>query len=414
MDIQEQLLELRRKIARIDRKYATASPALPPPNPFQAPRPARYFIEELMTGEVVETAAGAHFETEKLYENHRRHGSMDISSLIELPEDLLDSLSGGTILKSHPKRWCFLDTETTGLAGGAGCYAFLIGVGSIDEEGFRVRQFFMRDFGDEPSLLSALSAYIARFDVLITYNGKTYDVPLLETRYRMARARPPFARLAHLDLLHGARRLWKLRLDSCRLVELENRILGLEREGDLPGEMIPYYYFQYLRIQQAFQLVPIFHHNVMDIVSLACLTAVVPFAFRSPADAALRHGADLVGLARWLAQAERFEEAVSLYRRAVDLGLPDNLLFKTLWEIGRLEKKLERYAAAVAVYTDLAAAKNPYRVSALEELAKYYERRECNYAMALEMTGSALALEDSEPLRRREQRLTTRLAARKK
>jgi len=274
-----------------------------------------------------------------------------------------------------------------------------------------VRQFFMRDFGEESSLLARLTEHLSHFDVLITYNGKTYDVPLLETRYRMARAKPPFARLAHLDLLHGARRLWKLRLDSCRLVDLENQILGLEREGDLPGEMIPYYYFQYLRTQQAFQLVPIFHHNVMDIVSLACLTAVVPFAFRSPADAALRHGADLVGLARWLAQAERFEEAVSLYRRAVDLGLPDNLLFKTLWEIGRLEKKLERYAAAVAVYTDLAAAKNPYRVSALEELAKYYERRECNYAMGLEMTCSALALEDSEPLRRRERRLKTKMAS---
>jgi len=157
--------------------------------------------------------------------------------------------------------------------------------------------------------------------------------------------------------------------------------------------------------------VPIFHHNVMDIVSLACLTAVVPFAFRSPGDAALRHGADLVGLARWLTQAERFEEAVGLFRRAVDLGLPDNLLFKTLWEIGRLEKKLERHAAALAVYTDLAAGKNPYRVAALEELAKYYERRERNYAMALEMTRSALGLEDNEPLRRREQRLKTRLAS---
>ena len=412
MDIQEQLAELRRKITRIDQKYANATPALPAAATWPGRlRPARYFVEELISGQVVETSAGEHFETEKLYQRHRRHGSMDISTLIELPDDLLDSLSGNTILKSHPKRWAFLDTETTGLAGGAGTYAFLIGVGSIDEEGFRVRQFFMRDFGEESSLLARLTEHLSHFDVLITYNGKTYDVPLLETRYRMARAKPPFARLAHLDLLHGARRLWKLRLDSCRLVDLESQILGLEREGDLPGEMIPYYYFQYLRTQQAFQLVPIFHHNVMDIVSLACLTAVVPFAFRSPADAALRHGADLVGLARWLAQAERFEEAVSLYRRAVDLGLPDNLLFKTLWEIGRLEKKLERYAAAVAVYTDLAAAKNPYRVSALEELAKYYERREWNYAMALEMTGSALALEDSEPLRRRERRLKTRLAS---
>ena len=253
MDIQEQLAELRRKITRIDQKYTTAAPAVPALATWpQRLRPARYFVEELISGQVVATSAGEHFETEKLYQRHRRHGSIDISSLIELPDDLLDSLSGNTILKSHPKRWAFLDTETTGLAGGAGTYAFLIGVGSIDEEGFRVRQFFMRDFGEEASLLARLTEYLSGFDVLITYNGKTYDVPLLETRYRMARSKPPFARLAHLDLLHGARRLWKLRLDSCRLVDLENQILGLEREGDLPGEMIPYYYFQYLRTQQAF------------------------------------------------------------------------------------------------------------------------------------------------------------------
>src|SRR6266478_5113255 len=410
MDVQEQLVELRRKIARIDRKYVGATPAPPPPAPFRPERPARYFVEEMMSGNVIVNAEGEHFQTEKLYHSHRRHGSMDISNLIELPEDLLDSLSGGTILRSHPKRWAFLDTETTGLAGGAGTYAFLVGVGSIDEEGFRVRQFFMRDFGDEASLLAALTGHLSRFDVLVTYNGKSYDVPLLETRYRMARAHPPFARMAHLDLLHGARRLWKLRLDSCRLVDLENQILGLEREGDLPGEMIPYYYFQYLRTHQAFQLVPIFHHNVMDIVSLACLTAVVPFAFRSPEDASLRHGADLVGLARWLAQAERYEEAVRLYRRAVDLGLRDDLLFKTQWEIGRLEKKLERYEAALAVYTDLAAAKNPYRAPAFEEMAEHYERRERNFAMALDMTRSALAIEDSVAMRRREQRLIKRMS----
>ena len=96
-------------------------------------------------------------------------------------------------------------------------------------------------------------------------------------------------------------------------------------------------------------------------------------------------------------------------RRAVDLGLRDDLLFKTLWEIGRLEKKLERYDAALAIYTDLAAARESVSRAGLEELAKHYERRERNYAMALEMTRSALALEDSEPLRRREQRLKARL-----
>ncbi len=149
-------------------------------------------------------------------------------------------------------RWAFLDTETTGLAGGTGTYAFLIGVGRVTPEGFRVRQFFMRDYAEEASLLCALSAHLAQFDVLVTYNGKAYDQPLLETRFEWhVRARLSVP-MAHLDLLLGARRLWKLRLESCRLVDLERQILGVEREGDLPGEMIPYVYFEYLRTERRF------------------------------------------------------------------------------------------------------------------------------------------------------------------
>lgn len=364
-----------------------------------------------MTGEVVATDWGEHFETEKIYERHRRHGSVDISSLMELPGDLLNALSNGAIQDSRPTRWAFLDTETTGLAGGAGTYAFLIGVGSIDPAGFRVRQFFMRDFGEEVSMLSALSRYLGQFDVLITYNGKAYDQPLLETRFRMARALPPFTRLEHLDLLFGARRLWKLRLDTCRLTELENQILGVEREGDLPGELIPYYYFEYLRTRQAFRLAPLFHHNVMDIVSLACLTAVAPFAFRSPEEVQFRHGADLLGVSRWLAQAGRREQAVGMFRRAVDLGLPDHLLFPALFEIGRLEKRLGRTAAAVETFTELTASPNPCRARAFEELARHYEHSERDYAAALEMTRRALELADSPLLRRREERLKRRLQA---
>jgi tetratricopeptide (TPR) repeat protein len=267
----------------------------------------------------------------------------------------------------------------------------------------------MRDYGEEASLLSRLAEYLAPFDVLITYNGKAFDQPLLETRFRMVRARHPFSRMEHLDLLFGARRLWKLRLESCRLVDLENRILGVERQGDLPGEMIPYCYFEFLRTQQAFEMVPIFHHNAIDILSLACLTAIVPFAFRAPEQAALRHGADLIGLARWVMQAGREEEAVRLFRRAVDMGLPDDLLFRTLWDIACAERKLGRWDSALAVVTDLAVSRNPFRVRALEMLAKHYEHRERNYAMALEMTRTAKALEDSAAIRRREERLLLRV-----
>jgi tetratricopeptide (TPR) repeat protein len=196
-------------------------------------------------------------------------------------------------------------------------------------------------------------------------------------------------------------------------VDLENRILGVEREGDLPGEMIPYCYFEFVRTQEAFRVVPIFHHNAIDILSLACLTAIVPFAFRSPEGHAsgpeARHGADLIGLARWLNQSDRREEALGLFRRAVELGLPDDLLFRTLWDIAACEKRLGRDAGAIAVLSDLAGSRNPYRVRAFEELAKYYEHRERNDAMALEMVKGALALEDSPEMRKRELRLKTRL-----
>ncbi len=409
-EIQEQLARLRRQIRRIDRKYAALKSGAAPVR--VVPRHSGRFIEELMTGEVVRTEQGEHFETERVWEPHRRHGSFGIGDLIALPDDLLSELSAGAIKRTRPAAWAFLDTETTGLGGGT--VAFLAGVGSIDEGGFRLRQFFMRDYIEEASLLTRLAEYLARFEILITYNGITYDQPLLETRFRMMRSRGvlrhPFARMTHLDLLFGARRLWKLRLDSCRLVDLENQILGVEREGDLPGEMIPYCYFDYLRTQQAFRLVPIFHHNAMDILSLACLTALVALAYRAPEETAFHHGSDLLGIARWLLQLERPEEALRLLLRAVDLGLPDGLLFRTLWDIALLHKRLRQPEAARAALEDLTASRNPYRARAFEELAKHYERREQDFSQALKMTRSARTMADNERLRRREQRLEARMA----
>src|SRR6516162_1761131 len=203
-DIQQQLAALRRRIAHVAR-----ASDLPRPAERRRDTPARLAIEEFLSGEVVRTAAGEHFETERVWARHRRHGSVDISDLADLPEDLLEPLSDGAVGTAPPARWAFLDTETTGLAGGTGTYAFLIGVGSIDSTGFRLRQFFMRDYSEEPSLLYRLAEHLSQFDVLITYNGKSYDQPLLETRFRMSRARHPFDRMQHLDLLFGARRLWK-------------------------------------------------------------------------------------------------------------------------------------------------------------------------------------------------------------
>ncbi|MDX1978682.1 MAG: ribonuclease H-like domain-containing protein [Bryobacteraceae bacterium] len=405
-DLQTQLDLLRQRVARINSKYSEA------PQRGNEPAESRYGVEEWLDGEEVETPGGHHFVTCRRWEPHRRHGSMDIATLSELPDDLLEAVSEGTIGAAPPSRWCFLDTETTGLAGGTGTYAFLIGVGYLDGGAFRVKQYFLREPGEEASALEALNEQLAQFDVIVTYNGKSFDLPLLETRFRMARMRPPFDRMGHLDLLHGARRLWKLRFDNCRLMELENQILGVEREGDVPGELIPYLYFDYLRKGEILRLVPVFHHNAIDVLTLACLTAIVPYAFRDPREARLVHGAEMMGLARWLQKAGRLEEALAWMRQALERRLPDALLFRAMWDVAQLERKLGREHASLAMYVELAASRNPHQVQALEELAKHYEHRERNHSMALEFTRQALALNDGAELRHRKARLERKLAPR--
>lgn len=408
-ELQKQLAELRQRVARIDAQYLTRSDAREQADLPILPRPAFHYVEEWLTGSEIETEFGKHFETEKLYQHHRRHGSADIGALSDLPHNLLDTISSGQVPDASPEEWAFLDTETTGLSGGTGTCAFLVGVGRITREGFHVRQFFMRDYGEEASLLDALTRHLTPFRVLITYNGRAFDQPLLETRYRLNRARPPFSKLEHLDLLYGARRLWKLRFDSCRLVDLENQVLGIERHGDMPGALIPYVYFEYLRTRQAARILPVFEHNATDILTLACLTGIVPYAFKDAGSGPLKHGAEMAGIARWLREAGEIERALALFRRGIDAGLPDDLLFRTMWDIAMLERKHGSIDRALETWTDLGSAKNPYRVRALEELAKHHEHSEKNYERALELTRSAIQHEDSSGFRKREERISRRL-----
>jgi uncharacterized protein YprB with RNaseH-like and TPR domain len=409
-ELQDQLAALRQRMARAvekcDEKYG--KPEKPYSTGFLRTPPQSFRVQEWFPGEEIETKHGKHYEMETFYAGHRRHGSADLSALAELPPDLLETLSNGAVRDVPPHEWAFLDTETTGLAGGTGTAAFLVGVGRITAEGFRVRQFFMRDYGEEASQLDALTRHLEPFRVLITYNGRTFDQPLLETRYRLNRARSPFDRFEHLDLLYGARRLWKLRFESCRLIELEQQVLGFERQGDVPGAMIPYIYFDYVRTGEMARLLPVFHHNAIDILTLACLTGIVPYAFKDPASAPFRHGSEMTGLARWLREAGEMEQARTLFRRAVDAGLPDDILFRTLWDIAALERKLGCEEAALGVWNDLAACRNPFRVRAMEELAKHYEHRTKDYAQALELTRGAIALGSSVSLRKREERLVRR------
>jgi uncharacterized protein YprB with RNaseH-like and TPR domain len=409
---QERLESLRSRVEQVaaecDRKYGASQRLLTPDS--LSPN------ENAALGAEVETPFGRHLESEKLYPGHQRHGSADIGALSDLPHDLLRQLSGGTIAAVPPGEWAFLDTETTGLgsgdSGASGTCAFLVGVGRITQEGFRVRQFFMRNHGEEASLLDALARHLRPFRVLVTYNGRAFDQPLLEARYRWNRAPAPFPALEHLDLLHGARRLWKLRFESCRLVDLENQVLGFEREGDIPGALIPYVYYEYTRTRQAARLLPVFEHNALDILSLACLTAIVPEAFNGDGGATLRHASEMTGVARWLRSAGDFEGARDLLRRAVQASghaaLPDGLLYHAMWDLALLERRLDAREEARALWEDLAqsSASYPFQVRAIEELAKHYEHRTKDREQALAWTRAGRAIEDSPELTKREARLT--------
>ncbi len=371
--------------------------------------PERYEAERVLDGVERENEHGRYFVQERFFPLHKLHGGFEISRLNEMPGGWLEGISKGSIEACDPSRWVFLDTETTGLAGGTGTCAFLVGVGTIEPEGFRVRLFFMRDYDEEAAMLHGLTELLDGYQVLVTYNGKSYDAPLLETRYRLRRLPMPLERLDHLDLLHGARSLFKLRMESCRLTHLEREILGMERQGDVAGELIPYLYFEYLRTKQAFKLAPLFHHNVMDIVSLACLTRVVLPAFAEPEAADLRHGQDLLGLARWLRRAKQTDSAAALYRRAIQAGMYDHEVFQALWEQALVEKKRGYHEAKAEILEDLAGSPNEFRPAACEELAKHHERITKDFARALELTVRALSMGPSEGLERRRARLEKRL-----
>ena len=168
----------------------------------------------------------------------------------ELTGETLALMSGKEIPADlDPRRILYLDTETTGL-GGSGTVAFLVGMGWLNDEGFEVHQFLMRDYPEEPYLLKHVAAGLERFDVLCTFNGSTFDVPLLESRLLMNRMDRSCLEMPHIDLLHMSRRLWKLRLGRCNLSRLEEAILVQPREEDLPGSEVPQRYFDYLKTKR--------------------------------------------------------------------------------------------------------------------------------------------------------------------
>ena len=322
---------------------------------------------------------------------------------------------------SDPSQWLFLDTETTGLAGGTGTYAFMIGIAWWEAGGFQVEQFFMRDLNEEFSVLLELSERMSKRPVLVTFNGKSFDWPLLETRYRMARSLPACTPCLHLDLLHPARQLWRLRLGSVRLRDLERHVLGAKgckldwsRHDDIDSTLIPQMYFDYLRGGSPEPLAGIFRHNQMDLRGLAALAGKILTLLdsgRGTAEAPALESHDpvaLLGLSRILRKRGHRARAREIYETALNAGLPRPVERLARQELAQLAKRGLDYARAVTLWDALrdAPASDSFdelaliadegrkalesAIEAAEQLAIYYEHRAKEPHRALKLVRASI------------------------
>jgi uncharacterized protein YprB with RNaseH-like and TPR domain len=438
-------LDRLRRLQGLRKQKKRRDPELPPrrsaPESGQAGRaPAR--LEEVVDGRVIENQAGTCFVVERRYRLDERRGPATLGALLHHEPALFAPIHpafnldrAGDYLDA-----AFIDTETTGLGGGAGVYAFMVGVGvfegigeveEIGESGrdveppifnpqssipnfvFTVRQFFMRSPAEEGAMLVALADLLSGYGMTVTFNGRTFDLPLLRGRFQMnhwlfpggmadagllAPDRP------HLDLLHPARKLWRRRLGSVRLINLEERILGRRREArDAPGHLIPQLYADFIRSGDATRMGDVFYHNREDIVSMVSLAEALSHAFghvqdpaRPPGERAL-HGAEWVALGRVYEQLEEPARAEAAYRQAIETTRETGPRADAFARLGLLLKRQARWAEAADVWQQWLSSIPDCGIDPYVELAKICEWRVKDLEQAEMWTGWALHNLRAEP-----------------
>lgn len=373
-------------------------------------------LEALVEGEVLETAHGTFFRRRTVYTLDTRYGSCRLGDFLGLNADTAAALGRVPELgEVGLQRTLFLDTETTGLAGGTGTYAFLIGLGSFvldpriadsrsGQPAFVLDQCLMRTYGEERAMLGWVAEALAAVDVLATFNGRGFDLPLLQTRFLMSRLRLNLEAWPHLDLLPPARRLWRPAIGSCALQSLERHVLGIGREHDVESFLIPAIYHQFLRDGDARYLQRVFNHNRADVLTMVALAIRACLTFdggladaddiphgtggdlpRRPASSAAEHA----GLGRVYEQLGNVTAAERAYRTALAGRLAPDLRGRVLQALAMLLKRTGRHEDAAATWERLADEVPAQSATALVELSKYWEHRRRDPARAHDLAARA-------------------------
>lgn len=346
-------------------------------------------LDEILGANIEKTPYGQQLTLEKFYSPRYKHCQVMLSSVLNISPEILSFMAKDRDFYDFDfARALFIDTETTGLAGGTGTLAFLIGVGYFQDNGFKVVQYFMRDYDEEAAVLWTLGNLIRNFDYLVSFNGKSYDVPLLSTRYMLNRMESPLEGLLHLDLLSSARRLYKNRFESVSLSSLEKNLLSLQRQGDVPGYEIPSVYFQYLKDKNPYPLKPIFYHNQIDILSMVSLAIYIAKNFQDPLSSNTCSDRDFYCLGRVFEDMGEVNDSIKCYGKALEIvGLRE----KAYVRLSLLYKRLGKWDEAEKLWIAM-VEKNINSLFALIELAKYYEHKLKDFCKAKAVTQRALEI----------------------
>jgi len=367
-------------------------------------------VADVLGGRSVTTGFGRALIVDRRYESDRFHGTRRVGDCEVVDGESLRLLDPALAPPDGTgERILFVDLETTGLSGGAGTVAFLVGCGWFDMGAFQVRQFLLTSYASERALLDAVASCFDAASLLVTYNGKTFDVPVMETRWMFHRMRMPLESVRHFDMLHPARRLWRVREGSgsgedscCRLATLEQVLCNVRRVGDIPGMDIPGRYFAFLRSGDARPLEPVLEHNRLDLISLAAVVSEGVQLVEEGQDRC-RDGAEALSLGKVYERAGSIERAIGCYNRAAaDASACIDITAEAWYRLGVRLRRDRRYADAAECWRrilDLRSRRTsallaPLRQYAVEALAIHHEHRERDYEGAKELT--LQLLEDSE------------------
>lgn len=355
-------------------------------------------VDRVVPGALIGDAESGFYRIRQEFDLDTRHGHVALGEALAADaRHIAFSAADAGLAEFNPETAVFVDTETTGLAGGTGTVTFLVGAGYFQDGRFVLDQCFMRDYDDEEAMLGYLRGIFSRAETLVSYNGKSFDLPLLRSRFITNRVPFHLDSLLHLDLVHASRRFWKKRLRDCSLGNIERNILGIHRVGDIPGEEIPRRWLDYLRKRDARPLEPVFYHHKMDILSLVSLTAHLSQSVGEPNAGGFVHHEDRLSLMRVQYRQRLYPEALALADVLLAELNDDHLRRECLETAGQAAKHVQDWICAERHFRQL-ADEDPSNFLARLELAKIYEHRRRDLPAAIAICQETLdTIEKSGP-----------------